>query len=238
MKPQVQHEHEFEAAHGLPERLPQGERLLWQGTPDWRMLALQVMHVRTLAIYFGLMLAWRVATVLYDGGGVAAAALSLAVLLPLAMVALGLLSLMAWLTSRTTVYTLTDRRVVMRVGIVLSVTFNIPHAMISAVGLRSNHGGTGDIALTLVDGEQIAYLNLWPHARPWHVRHTIPMLRAIPDAAAVGAMLSGAISAVPASVQHAVPEAPVIPAQRPALHLVSGKGAQHNEAVPAGRATA
>ncbi|CAN5756817.1 photosynthetic complex putative assembly protein PuhB [soil metagenome] len=195
--PQKPHEHEFEAAHGLPEPLPAGERILWQGTPDWRTLAVQVMRVRTLAIYFALMLLWRVATVLSDGGGLSGAALSVALLLPLALVALGLLSLFAWLTSRTTVYTLTDRRVVMRVGIVLSVTFNLPHRMLSSAGLHAHANGTGDIALQLAPGEQIAYLHLWPHARPWRVKRTEPMLRAVPDAVRVGQLLAAAISAVP-----------------------------------------
>ena len=85
MNAPVQHEHEFEAAHGLPEPLPAGERILWQGAPDWRTLAVQAMRVRTLAIYFALMLLWRVSSVLYDGGSLAAAALSLALPLPLAL---------------------------------------------------------------------------------------------------------------------------------------------------------
>ena len=50
------HEHEFEAAPGLPEALPAGERLLWQGSPDWKSLAVHVFHVRTLAVYFGVMM--------------------------------------------------------------------------------------------------------------------------------------------------------------------------------------
>ena len=50
--PTPAHEHEFEAAHGLPEPLPRGEHILWQGSPDWRTLAVQVMHVRTQAFYF------------------------------------------------------------------------------------------------------------------------------------------------------------------------------------------
>ncbi|MES2974272.1 MAG: photosynthetic complex putative assembly protein PuhB [Pseudomonadota bacterium] len=209
MNAPVQHEHEFEAEHGLPEPLPPGERILWQGAPDWRTLAVQVMRVRTLAIYFALMLLWRVSTVLYDGGGVASAALSLAVLLPLSLVALGLLSLMAWLTSRTTVYTLTDRRVVMRVGIVLSVTFNLPYRKIASAGLRANNDGTGDIALTLAQDEQIAYLHLWPHARPWRVKHTEPMLRGIPDAMRVGELLTTAISAAAAGEGTVVPGSPL-----------------------------
>ena len=32
-------EHEFEAEPGLPEALPRGERLLWRGSPAWRVMA-------------------------------------------------------------------------------------------------------------------------------------------------------------------------------------------------------
>ena len=51
------HEHEFEAAPGLPEPLPAGERVLWQGAPQWRTLAVEVFHVRAVAIYLVAMLA-------------------------------------------------------------------------------------------------------------------------------------------------------------------------------------
>ena len=47
-----EHEHELEPAYGLPERLPANERILWQGSPDWRTLARRVFFVRTLALYF------------------------------------------------------------------------------------------------------------------------------------------------------------------------------------------
>jgi len=32
-------EYEYEPVPGLPQRLPQGERILWQGAPDWQTLA-------------------------------------------------------------------------------------------------------------------------------------------------------------------------------------------------------
>ena len=50
------HEHEFEAAPGLPEALPAGERILWQGSPDWRALGNEAFHLKRLAQYFVLML--------------------------------------------------------------------------------------------------------------------------------------------------------------------------------------
>jgi hypothetical protein len=35
-------EHEFEAQLGLPEKLPKGESILWQGAPDFKAVALRV----------------------------------------------------------------------------------------------------------------------------------------------------------------------------------------------------
>ena len=66
-------EHEFEPVHGLPEELPAGEEILWQGAPDWRAFAMHVFHVRAIALYGAILCAWRLVTVLYDGYGVAAA---------------------------------------------------------------------------------------------------------------------------------------------------------------------
>ena len=39
-----------EAVPGLPAALPDGERLLGQGTPEWRALAVRALHVRKVGI--------------------------------------------------------------------------------------------------------------------------------------------------------------------------------------------
>lgn len=189
------HEHEFEPQFGLPEKLPEGERILWQGAPDWRVMALRVFHLRKLALYFGIILALRAANALYDGGTALAAAKSVAIALPWCLLALALFAGLAWLSARTTAYTITDRRVVMRVGIVLSLTFNLPLRRIDGAGLRMLSGGVGDIPLQLLRGERIAFLHLWPHARPWQLRQPEPMLRCVPDAAAVAKQLREAWAA-------------------------------------------
>jgi len=187
-------EHEFEAEHGLPEALPRGERILWQGSPDWRVMAREAMHTRMLAIYFGVLLAWRGATVLSNGGSVGDAAVAILWLLPAAVLALAVLTLIAWLIARTSVYTVTDKRVVMRIGVVLGITFNLPHSQIESAGLRANVDGSGDLTLVLADTDRIAYVHLWPHARPWHVKRTEPMLRAVPEVQRVAAILSAALA--------------------------------------------
>ena len=35
---------------GLPADLPEGERLLWQGSPAWMSLAVRAFHIRKVAI--------------------------------------------------------------------------------------------------------------------------------------------------------------------------------------------
>jgi hypothetical protein len=200
------HEHEFEATLGLPEVLPAGEKLLWQGSPDARLLARQVLHINKIAIYFGLLLAWRLIGELYDGASWSAALLGCLTMLPLIAAALGLLAGMAWLLARTSVYTLTSERLVLRIGVVLSITFNLPLRRIASASLRKQAQG-GDIALVLAGDDRIAYPHLWPHARPWHLRQPQPMLRALPEAEAVAQQLVQALQQAQAAAL-ATDEAP------------------------------
>jgi len=173
------HEHEIEPQHGLPEALPAGERLLWQGSPQKRRIALDVFHLRAVAVYFLVLLGLRFALVHHDTGSVAQALASTSWAAACFAIGLGLLWLLADLTARTTVYTITDRRVVMRIGMVLSLTFNVPYRRIASAQVRRRADGSGDLVLELLPEDKIAYAHLWPHARPWRLSHPQPMLRAL-----------------------------------------------------------
>ena len=188
------HEHEFEAAPGLPEPLPADERLLWQGPPQWRQVALHVFHVRTLAWYFAAMMLLQATYLLGEPERNLFKPLLLSFLL--SVISLGILSLMAWLTASTAMYTLTNKRVVMRIGIVLTLTFNLPLRMLAGASIKTNPDGTGDIALKLAGNDHIAWLNLWPHARPWALRHPEPSLRCIANVGDVGERIVKAWQAV------------------------------------------
>ncbi|MDP3834732.1 MAG: photosynthetic complex putative assembly protein PuhB [Hydrogenophaga sp.] len=188
------HEHEFEAAPGLPEPLPRGERLLWQGSPDFRTLAIHAFHVRKLALYFAAMLGLQWLYLLGEPN--AALLRPLLTSAGMALLALALLTTIAWFAARTTLYTLTDRRIVMRIGIVLTLTFNLPLRQVAGAALKPQAAGHGDIALTLAGKDRIAWLNLWPHARPWQLKNPQPSLRCLPEAATVGARIQQAWSAV------------------------------------------
>ncbi len=186
---------------GLPGPLPRGERLLWQGAPSTKGIFVRVFHARPVLLWFG---AWACVFAAGAGSPGRAALVGGAILLTGA-VALALLWGLAWLTHRTSVYTITNRRVVLHTGIALPVTRNLPFAQIETGALRAFSDGSGDIPLRLRPGVRIAYLQLWPHARPWHLSRTEPMLRSVPEAESVARLLAQALLA------HADEANPVIP---------------------------
>ena len=187
---------------GLPENLPRGERLLWQGAPEWRALALRVFHLRGLAVYFAILLAWTVWHGLRSDADIVSVFVSTLRFAGLALVPFLLVGAYAWGINRATTYTITDRRVVIRLGLALPMTINLPFNRIDNAAFRPARDGTGDIALQLAAGNKLAYLVLWPHARPWRLAKAEPMLRAIPDAERVAQLLARALAA---SADMAVP---------------------------------
>jgi len=185
-------EHEFEAQPGLPEKLPKGESILWQGAPDFKAVALRVFHLRALAIYFGILLAYSLFSGIYDGNDLASLGMSMFWMAVLSATCLGLVAYFAHLICSTTLYTLTDRRIVMRIGIVLNMTFNLPLKKIQGAGVHIGANGIGDIPLKLDMSTKIALFHLWPHAKPGAWANPEPMLRCIPDGQKVAALLSDA----------------------------------------------
>ena len=190
--PPGQHEHEFEPQRGLPEALPANERLLWQGSPEWKTLAVQRFHVRKLVVYFSVLLAARVAAQVTDGAALGAVLYGSLAMLGLSVLAVGLVTFMAWLTARTTVYTLTDKRVVMRIGIVLTLALNLPLKRLQGAALQLHSGTTGDVALQLLGRDRVAYAHLWPHARRWRFVKPEPTLLCLADAQQLATALTAA----------------------------------------------
>jgi len=188
-------EHGMEPTRGLPERLPEGERILWQGAPRWTALARRALHIRKVGLYFAALLALNAASELSGGAPPMEAALSALRLAPIALVAIGLLALYAWLIGRTTVYTITNRRIVMRFGVALPLALNIPFRIIGSAAVKLHADGTGDLPFVLTGDGRMGYLHLWPHAKPWRLKRPEPMLRAVPDAGRVAALLAEVLGA-------------------------------------------
>ena len=200
----------FDALPGLPERPPQGELILWQGRPDAWALARDAYKIRWFAAYFALIVLWRGGSAFADGGLSLALAMGLPYLI-LGLLGLGIIYGLAWVQARTTTYTLTTARVVLRIGAALPVTFNIPFAQVGAASLDLRRDGTGTIALDTLGETRISVLVAWPHIRPGHWAKTQPALRSVPDAGRVARMLAEAAEArmTMPQVSRTAPMAPV-----------------------------
>ncbi|OYX36012.1 MAG: photosynthetic complex assembly protein [Brevundimonas subvibrioides] len=190
MSAAVGQEHEGEPVRGLPGHLPEGEHILWQGAPDWKVLARTSMRADWVALYFGALAAWNLGNGLAQDQGLASALTSAAWTLAAGSIAVGLLVGYAVLVARTTVYTMTNKRFVLRHGVALSKCFNIPYRSVATAGLKLDGKGFGDIPMGLADGARIAYPHLWPHVRPLTIMNPQPMMRALPDAASVAERFS------------------------------------------------
>ena len=200
-------EYDNEPIRGLPGFLPEGEEILWQGAPSWRLFLRSALFAKWIAGYF-----LALAVFAFAQAGMIGALGTLAG----GLLALGLLAAFAWGVEKTTVYTITNRRVVLRIGVALNKCINLPLAQIGGAEMRALGGTTGDIALTLTGAHRIGYAVLWPHARPWQFSRVQPMLRALTDAEAVARLLARACAAVsdietaPIAEKHTAPAAPVM----------------------------
>jgi hypothetical protein len=185
---------EIEEVRGLPGSLPKDEKVLWQGQPTWQALARRCFRVRLVAVYFGIFAVLWSGLALAEGAGVGAAALAGLKLVPIAALGIALLCGLAWLTARTTIYTVTNKRVAIRFGIALPMTINLPFVRIGSADMVRYGDDSGDIVLDLTGSDRLAYLHLWPNVRPWRFAKAQPMLRGLPQVREAGRVLAEAMA--------------------------------------------
>lgn len=186
-------EYEHEPVRGLPGHLPDGERMLWQGSPEWWSIARGVMHLRGVAIYFLVIMAWAGITVA-RGDGIGRGITAAAWVAPVALAALGILCGLSWWIARTTVYTLTDKRLVLRFGVALPMAVNVPFSKVESVAMTEDADGNGNIAFGIGERPSIGYFMMWPHVRPWWLSRTQPMIRGIREPQRVAGLLKEALA--------------------------------------------
>lgn len=199
-------EYDHEPVRGLPEALPQDETILWQGGPDWKQLVAHALHIRLAALYFAGISGWAITRGdINTATGVGT----------LGLIVFAMQLLFAWGVGRTSVYTLTNKRIVMRIGVALNKCINLPLGEIETADLKMLGQGHGSIVLHLKGMPRMGYIMLWPHARSLRFVRPAPMLRAIPEAQMVGQMLFKAAQQVqPVAVRAAeAPRAPERPMQ-------------------------
>jgi len=183
-------EHDYEPTPGMPQALPEDERVIWQGPAQFKSLAYSTFHVRKLALYFAVLIVINLGYGLAGSSGTAETLSSAVTFTLLAALALGLLALYAHLIARTTMYTLTTRRVIIRAGVAVPVTINIPFTKIERAALRRHNDGSGEIALVPDPSSRVSYVLMWPLVKPFRPIRVQPVLRGVADADDVAELLA------------------------------------------------
>lgn len=179
---------------GISEALPPGERIRWRGKPTAGLIARHVLRVRAVSLYLAALVVLSVVTAL---GELAGADLARVLVFPLVLAggALGMLWAFAWLHAKCSTYVITDRRVVMQVGIALDMNINIPLRVVASGDVVRYKDGSGAIALTILPEYKLAWLALWPHARTLEFKQPVPMLIGLADFEAAATALREAVLA-------------------------------------------
>ncbi len=181
---------DFNGIKGLPESPPEGEEIVWQGEPKWSALSIRLFRVRLVLVYFGLLVGFTafiseatrpeiLATFVWQ--------LTLAGLAALILIGL------AWLYATTTVYTVTDKRLVLEFGVAFTMSLNIPWDLVESAATKTFSDGTADVVICLQQGNAISYVTLWPFARPWHFLKVQPMLRGVEDHAGLAQTIANIV---------------------------------------------
>ncbi|MEM9233975.1 MAG: photosynthetic complex putative assembly protein PuhB [Pseudomonadota bacterium] len=180
----------IEPQRGLPAPLPADETLIWQGRPKAMALAVHALHIRFIAAYFLIVALFRTGLAARGGGDTGDLISLLGTTMLFGGLAVAAMIGISWLMARKAVFTLTDKRVVIRHGIAIPKYINLPFERITGLSLRAYRGGFGDIALATGQKASVPYFHLWPFARPMRFTKTVPLLRALPDAGNVAALLA------------------------------------------------
>ena len=188
----------------LPADIPPGERILWFGRPEPISLWRRAYRADWVGAWFAAMTVWNLVSV-SQSDGLSAGFVSAVRTLGFGAAALALLSLLALLSARTTLYVVTERRVVVKTGVALPMFINVPFTQVASAHLRVFADGAGDVTLGLTDKQRIPYLALWPSARPLRFSSPEPALRGVAHAREVAETLGRALTHASARAPSAAP---------------------------------
>ncbi|MEN1729216.1 MAG: photosynthetic complex putative assembly protein PuhB [Pseudomonadota bacterium] len=178
----------------LPEALPPGEHVLYQCSPgSWQALSRRVFFMNKIAIYMTIILAWVGVNAYLDQGSALAIASAVATTIPAAAAVFLLVFWLGRFYAKTTVYTVTNKRVVIETGLSYTTITNLPFSRIERVDMKAFKDGSADLEIHMA-GDRMLYSMLWPSTHQWRWKRPVPMLRAIEDPQQLAGILAHELS--------------------------------------------
>ena len=179
----------------LAENLPADEVLIWQGRPEANAIAIRAMYLWYVVAYLLGLVVLRTGYLITGDAPISEWSALLAWQSLASLFIVGVIVGLSALYGKTTVYSLTNRRLILRTGAAVPIHVNFPLEQIASADLKVFSDGTGDIALKLENSDKLYWLLLWPNVRSWWVRPLQPLLRGLRDFELAASALASAASA-------------------------------------------
>ena len=169
----MEYKTKFEAPKNILDAIPNGESILWKGRPSlwgfswnlfglkWITLYLSMLSIVSVARFFAsdFYTAFYVDFLPFFLSGIFAS-----------IILIGLAAIQAY----STVYIITENRVIIKTGAALSFLISMPFKKIKEVNLQKRGASIGTISFELFSNKRVPYISCWPSVRPWKFKKTQP----------------------------------------------------------------
>ena len=169
----MEYKTKFEAPKNILDAIPNGESILWKGRPSlwgfswnlfglkWITLYLSMLSIVSVARFFAsdFYTAFYVDFLPFFLSGIFAS-----------IILIGLAAIQAY----STVYIITENRVIIKTGAALSFLISMPFKKIKEVNLQKRGASIGTISFDLFSKKRVPYISCWPSVRPWKFKKTQP----------------------------------------------------------------
>ena len=200
----MEYKTKFEVHKNILDAIPEGESILWKGKPSFWGFSWYFFGLKLLAFYLIILSVVFAARLTVTDFFTAFVVDFLPFLLSGILTSFILMAL-AKIQSQSSVYIITENRVIIKSGAALSFLISMPFKKIKAVNLQKRKGSLGTISFELNSGKRVPYISCWPSVRPWRFKKTEPAFSCIENVDEVATILRKSVMARRVSLQ-----APVI----------------------------
>ena len=196
----MEYKTKFEVHKNILDAIPEGESILWKGKPSFWGFSWYFFGLKLLAFYLIILSVVFAARLTVTDFFTAFVVDFLPFLLSGILTSCILMAL-AKIQSQSSVYIITENRVIIKSGAALSFLISMPFKKIKAVNLQKRKGSLGTISFELNSGKRVPYISCWPSVRPWRFKKTEPAFSCIENVDEVATILRKSVMAGRGSLQ-------------------------------------
>ena len=196
----MEYKTKFEVHKNILDAIPEGESILWKGKPSFWGFSWYFFGLKLLAFYLIILSVVFAARLTVTDFFTAFIVDFLPFLLSGILTSFILMAL-AKIQSQSSVYIITENRVIIKSGAALSFLISMPFKKIKAVNLQKRKGSLGTISFELNSGKRVPYISCWPSVRPWRFKKTEPAFSCIENVDDVATILRKSVMAGRVSLQ-------------------------------------